>query len=106
MQQPDSNAPPGVFLVSTAELTVPQADRVLFKMCKHYAIKVPVAFDAHRAAIDFPYGKCHVLRTDDVLSIRCEADSIEKLEQIQYVMDEHLALMARNKQLVVDWRRA
>ncbi|WDD94330.1 DUF2218 domain-containing protein [Burkholderia sp. FERM BP-3421] len=92
-------------LVSTAEITVPQADRVLFKMCKHYAIKVPVVFDDTRAAIDFPYGKCHVTRADDRLSLRCEADSTDKLEQIQYVMDEHLALMARNKQLVIDWQR-
>ncbi|WP_323118073.1 DUF2218 domain-containing protein [Burkholderia alba] len=93
-------------LVSTAEITLPQADRVLFKMCKHYAIKVPVAFDDTRAAIDFPYGTCQVVRTDDLLSLRCEADSMEKLEQIQYVMDEHLALMSRNKALVIDWRNA
>ncbi|MCW0044895.1 DUF2218 domain-containing protein, partial [Burkholderia pseudomallei] len=92
--------------VSTAELTLPQADRVLFKLCKHYAIKVPIDFDEHRATVDFPYGVCRMLRTDDVLSLRCEADAADKLAQIQYVMDEHLALMSRNRQLVVAWQRA
>ncbi|SMG02705.1 FIG00463362: hypothetical protein [Burkholderia singularis] len=106
MQTPNSLPASDTPLVSTAEVALPQAERVLFKMCKHYAIKVPVSFDEHRATIDFPVGKCYVIRTDDVLSIRCEADSADKLERVQYVMDEHLALMARNTQLTVDWRRA
>ncbi|RQQ46866.1 DUF2218 domain-containing protein [Burkholderia stagnalis] len=100
---PDAQPAP---FVSTAELTLPQADRVLFKLCKHYAIKVPVVFDEHRATVDFPYGVCRMLRTDDLLSLRCEADAADKLAQIQYVMDEHLALMSRNRQLVVEWQRA
>ncbi|UEP20042.1 DUF2218 domain-containing protein [Burkholderia ambifaria] len=91
--------------VSTARVSVPQADRVLFKLCKHYAIKVPVVFDEHRATIDFPYGVCRMLRIDDMLQLRCEADSSERLEQIQYVMDEHLVLMSRNRALVVAWER-
>ncbi|WP_334041566.1 DUF2218 domain-containing protein [Burkholderia ambifaria] len=91
--------------VSTAQVSVPQAERVLFKLCKHYAIKVPVVFDEHRATIDFPYGVCRMLRTDDVLRLRCEADSAERLEQIQSVMDEHLVLMSRNRALVVAWER-
>ncbi|RQR48935.1 DUF2218 domain-containing protein [Burkholderia sp. Bp9002] len=100
---PDARPAP---FVSTAELTLPQADRVLFKLCKHYAIKVPVVFDEHRATIDFPYGVCRMLRTEGLLSLRCEADAADKLAQIQYVMDEHLALMSRNRQLVVAWQRA
>ncbi|PAJ82733.1 DUF2218 domain-containing protein [Burkholderia ubonensis] len=103
--RPIPDAQPAPF-VSTAELSLPQADRVLFKLCKHYAIKVPVVFDAHRATVDFPYGVCRMVRADDVLNLRCEADAADKLEQIQYVMDEHLALMSRNPQLVVAWRRA
>ncbi|MBP0607019.1 MULTISPECIES: DUF2218 domain-containing protein [Burkholderia] len=100
---PDARPAP---FVSIAQLSLPKADRVLFKLCKHYAIKVPVVFDAHRATVDFPYGVCRMVRADDVLSLRCEADAADKLEQLQYVMDEHLALMSRNPQLVVAWRRA
>ncbi|MET3819804.1 hypothetical protein ACVK00_004235 [Burkholderia sp. PvR073] len=91
--------------VSTAAVSVPQAERVLFKLCKHFAIKVPVVFDTHCATVDFPYGVCRVVRTDDVLQLRCEADSPEGLAQVQYVMDEHLGLMSRNRALVVAWAR-
>lgn len=106
MQRPISRANENAMLVSTAAVALAQADRILFKMCKHYALKVRVVFDAETAAIDFPYGRCQITRTDDVLRMRCEAESAEKLEKIQYVMDEHLALMARNKELVIDWQRA
>ncbi|WP_175956204.1 DUF2218 domain-containing protein [Burkholderia sp. BCC0405] len=99
----DTRAAP---FVSTAEVRLAQAERVLFKLCKHYAIKVPVVFDAHRATVDFPYGTCRMQRTDDLVRIRCEADSADKLAQIQYVMDEHLVLMSRNRELVIAWQRA
>lgn len=88
---------------SSTAVTVPQAERVLFKMCKHFAIKVPVDFDSEKADIDFLFGRCRVLRNGDVLSLHCEADSAEKLQRVQYVIDEHLALMARDKKLSVAW---
>ncbi|VWB99469.1 hypothetical protein BLA15816_04811 [Burkholderia lata] len=91
---------------STAEVTLAHADRVLFKLCKHYAIKVPVVFDEHRATVDFPYGTCRMRRVDDRLWLRCEADAADKLAQIQYVMDEHLVLMSRNRELVIAWQQA
>lgn len=91
---------------STADVTVPQAERVLFKMCKHFAIKVPVAFDSEQADIDFRFGRCRVHRHGDALTLHCEADNAELLQRVQYVIDEHLALMARDKQLAVTWQTA
>ncbi|MEY4563056.1 MAG: hypothetical protein RLZZ618_2333 [Pseudomonadota bacterium] len=88
----------------TANVTVPQAERVLFKMCKHFAIKVPVTFDSEQADIDFRFGRCLVQREGDLLSLHCTAESDELLQRVQYVLDEHLALMARNKQLAVAWQ--
>jgi hypothetical protein len=91
---------------STAAVTLPQADRVLFKLCKHFALKVPVAFDSVQADIDFRFGRCRVQREGDRLSLCCDADSAEALERVQFVLDEHLALMAREQQLAVAWQRA
>jgi len=91
---------------STAAVTVPQAERVLFKMCKHFAIKVPVTFDTEQADIDFRFGRCRIQRAGDTLQIACDADSEELLKRVHYVIDEHLALMAKNKQLVVAWQAA
>ncbi len=93
-----------VVFTSQAELQVPQADRVLFKLCKHFAIKVPVVFDADQADIDFRYGRCEVQRNGDLLALRCSAASADGLARVQHVLDEHLALMARQKHLSVHWR--
>ncbi|MGR4869116.1 DUF2218 domain-containing protein [Variovorax sp. LARHSF232] len=91
---------------STADVTVPQAERVLFKMCKHFAIKVPVEFDSERADIDFRFGRCRVQRDGERLRLHCAAADAELLQRVQYVLDEHLGLMARDKQLAVAWRPA
>lgn len=91
---------------SSSAVTVPQAERVLFKMCKHFAIKVPVDFDSEKADIDFRFGRCRIQRTSDTLAIACEAESPELLQRVQYVIDEHLALMARDKGLTVAWAPA
>ncbi|WP_010104754.1 DUF2218 domain-containing protein [Verminephrobacter aporrectodeae] len=91
---------------STATITVPQAERVLFRMCKHFAIKVPVTFDSEHADIDFLFGRCRAQRTGDVLSLHCAADSVELLQRVQHVIGAHLGLMARDKQLAVAWQSA
>ncbi|MCW5256027.1 DUF2218 domain-containing protein [Verminephrobacter aporrectodeae subsp. tuberculatae] len=91
---------------STATITVPQAERVLFKMCKHFAIKVPVTFDSEQADIDFLFGRCRAQRMGDTLSLHCAADNVELLQRVQHVIDEHLGLMARDKQLAVTWQSA
>ncbi len=90
-------------LNSYAQVSVPQAERVLFKLCKHYAIKVAVVFDAQRADIDFRYGRCWIEREGECLRIHCQASNAEALTQVQFVMDEHLGLMARDKTLRLAW---
>jgi bifunctional isochorismate lyase/aryl carrier protein len=91
---------------SHAAVTLPQAERVLFKLCKHFAIKVPVVFDAEQADIDFGYGRCRVQRDGDRLALHCSADAEALLHRVQYVLDEHLALMARDRALTMAWQRA
>lgn len=89
-----------------AELRLPQAERVLFKMCKHFAIKVPVDFDSQRADIDFRFGRCRIQREGERLRLHCEAGAEEQLRRVQSVLDEHLALMARDRHLTVPWQVA
>ena len=91
-------------LACHAALRLPQADRVLFKLCKHYALKVRVDFDPLAADIHFPYGRCRLKREGELLLIHGQAASPEALAQVRHVMDEHLALMARNPQLRLDWQ--
>ncbi|MEN9656703.1 DUF2218 domain-containing protein [Iodobacter sp.] len=91
-------------LNSRSQLTVPLADKVLYKLCKHYALKIPVEFDSERAYIPFAMGECHIRREQETLFIHCLADTADKLAKIELVMDEHLGLMVRNPELALDWQ--
>ncbi|UTH76695.1 DUF2218 domain-containing protein [Chromobacterium sp. IIBBL 290-4] len=89
---------------SRASFTTPNADKVLYKLCKHYALKVPVDFDSHRAHVQFPIGVCRIERADDTLAMWCEADAADKLAKIEFIMDEHLGLMAKQPELKLAWQ--
>lgn len=84
-------------------LSLPQAERVLFKLCKHFALKVPVRFDTERAEVDFPFGSCLILRQGEQLDIACSALDEARMDKMRHVLDEHLALMARQPQLQPRW---
>ncbi|MDO5654062.1 MAG: DUF2218 domain-containing protein [Brachymonas sp.] len=88
---------------STSKISFPDAEKILFKLCKHYAIKVPVVFDSSHADITFAMGRCQIWREGDLLRMRCEADALHKLKDIQHIMDEHLALMTHDRALVICW---
>lgn len=87
-----------------ATLTLPDADKVLYKLCKHYALKVPVEFNHERAHVPFPAGTCDIQRQGDTLHLQCAAPSDEALARVLHIMDEHLALMARNPELQIPWQ--
>ncbi|XLM21706.1 DUF2218 domain-containing protein [Chromobacterium piscinae] len=92
-------------LSSRASLTTAHADKVLYKLCKHYALKVPVDFDTERAHVQFPIGTCDIRRSGDTLDMVCAADAADKLAKIEFIMDEHLGLMAKQPELKLDWQK-
>ncbi len=87
-----------------ARIALPNADRILYKLGKHFAIKVPVELDLNPASVPFAAGRCEILRDDNVLSMHCQAESTEALAQLIHIVDSHLALMARDPSLQVVWR--
>ncbi len=90
-------------LCQHSRITLQNADRILYKLGKHFAIKVPVELDPRRAHVQFPAGICEILRDDNVLRLRCEADSAEQMAQLIHIVDSHLALMARDPALKIIW---
>nr|WP_199066761.1 DUF2218 domain-containing protein [Chromobacterium sp. ASV5] len=88
---------------SRTQLTVPNADKVMYKLCKHFALKVPATFDSETALIHFDDGDFRVQRQDDLLTLRCEAASADQLAFIQSIVDDHLGLMAKQPDLRVEW---
>ncbi|WP_223871878.1 DUF2218 domain-containing protein [Candidatus Dactylopiibacterium carminicum] len=89
-----------------SSVTLPNADKVLYKLSKHFALKVPVEFDDSNSRVQFPAGNCEIQREGDLLRLQCSADSKEKLAQVIRIVDHHLALMARNPELRISWTDA
>ncbi|WP_373975487.1 DUF2218 domain-containing protein [Chitinibacter sp. SCUT-21] len=90
---------------SQAQLSAANADKVLYKLCKHFALKIPVDFDTEKAYIKFPYGECHIVRTNDFLAMDCAAADKELLAKVEWVITDHLGLMVKNPELKLDWHR-
>ncbi|WP_255991428.1 DUF2218 domain-containing protein [Chitinolyticbacter albus] len=87
---------------SIAHITTPDATKFLFKLCKHFAKKIPVEFDETRGRAEFPFGVCELAATATTLTFACEA-SAATLAQMQSVLEQHLALMTRRDPLPVVW---
>ncbi|WP_051534763.1 DUF2218 domain-containing protein [Deefgea rivuli] len=91
-------------LSSQTKLVALSADKVLYKLCKHFALKIPVEFDAENANIQFPIGGCTLHRDGDHLHVQCSADDADKLAKLEHVLQDHLGLMLKDPTLVLRWR--
>lgn len=91
-------------LNSQASLNAEHADKVLYKLCKHFALKIPVDFDTEQAHIQFTYGECRIQRTDTVLNITCAAINAELLAKVEWVINDHLGLMMKHPELQIIWQ--
>ncbi|WP_205700925.1 DUF2218 domain-containing protein [Jeongeupia sp. USM3] len=81
----------------------PDGARFLFKLCKHFAKKIPVEFDERHGRAAFAFGHCTLTATDESLRFDCVSDSDEALARLQSVVVDHLALMTRANPLPVAW---
>ena len=91
-------------LSSQTELVAPNADKVRYKLCKHFALKISVEFDTENAQIHFPIGGCTLHRVADHLHVQCSADAADKLAKLEQVLQDHLGLMLKDPTLVLRWR--
>lgn len=84
-------------------LCLPDAEKLLYKLSKHFALKVPVKFDLNHASISFHAGECEIQREGQRLEITCRAESREQLEQVSQIISSHVALMVRDPAVQLNW---
>jgi uncharacterized protein len=89
-----------------ATMATPNAGKYLFKLCKHFARKVPVTMDEHNGEVDFGYGFATLRASETSLYFEARASQQAGLEQVQSVLVSHLELMTRAEPLVVEWQGA
>ncbi len=90
---------------SVAEIATPNASRYLQQLCKHFAHKLPVKFDARAGEIDFPMGRCALDASDEVvLRILLSAPDADRMPELQNVVERHLVRFAFREPLTIEWR--
>lgn len=78
------------------------ASRYLQQMCKHFAHKLPVEFDAGKGRIEFGFGTAILAADDIALTVEIGTDDPGRARM---VIDKHLARFAFRENFEhMDWR--
>lgn len=82
-----------------------RAARYLQAMCRHFAHKVQVSYDAERGTAAMPFGTLNMCARDGALHFEIEADDDFLLARMKHVIFDHIARFAfREKLQNLDWR--
>ncbi|MTH98346.1 DUF2218 domain-containing protein [Roseibium sp. RKSG952] len=90
-------------LCETATVPTTSASKYLQQLCKHFAHKVSVQWDAEKGEVDFPYGDCRIDATDTGLTFSCKAEDASNLSQMKEVIEDHLKRFAWREDLKFSW---
>lgn len=91
---------------SLAEVATPNASRYLQQLCKHFAHKRPVSFDAQSGRIAFVIGECRLKAGGGVLTLSLTAREASQMDQLQDVVARHLLRFAFREDMQIDWQAA
>lgn len=86
------------------EIETPRASRYLQQICKHFAHKIPVEFDAAQGSIGFPVGECRLTADDERLRLDLSAPDGAQLTQLKDVVVRHLVRFAFREELAIAWQ--
>jgi hypothetical protein len=91
-------------ITQQASMATPNAGKYLFKLCKHFARKVPVTMDEQYGEVEFGYGFASLRASASELYFEARSNQKEGLEQVQAVLESHLLLMTKAEPLQVIWQ--
>ncbi|ALM51060.1 DUF2218 domain-containing protein [Halomonas huangheensis] len=87
---------------TTAQVMTPSGQRLINRLCKHWAHKLEV--DIEQGRVVFEGGVC-LMRADDAsLQVDLQAENAELLERLKGVVASHLERMAGKETLVINWQ--
>lgn len=78
--------------------------KYLQQLCKHFSHKVTVDFNPETARVDFPFGLCFMVATDNSLTFYIQSPKPEGLMRTQAVIDDHLLRFGFREELVIEWQ--
>ncbi len=90
-------------IAATSTVHTPHASKYLQQLCKHFAHKVTVEYDARKGRADLPPGPCAMTAEDGSLSFHCRAKDEQGLQVMQAIIQSHLVKFAWREDLVMTW---
>jgi hypothetical protein len=91
---------------SVARIETERAGIYLQQLCKHFAHKLPVSFTPEQGQIPFSVGTCRLEAVNGILTLKCEAEDLDRLAQLQSVVDKHLLRFAFRDPPKIEWMAA
>ena len=89
---------------ATTRIETVEAERLIKRLCTHWAHKFAVAFGAGSGFVPFDDATSARLRAQDgCLQVTVEAIDASTLARFQDVVASHLQRMARAGELAIDW---
>lgn len=91
-------------LTATGRFATDNASKYLQQLCKHFAHKVDVTYDATTADAAMPLGACRMWADDSELRVTVTAPDADGLARAKSVIDVHLERFAfREAFKTMDW---
>ncbi|GMG82429.1 DUF2218 domain-containing protein [Paralimibaculum aggregatum] len=84
-------------LKASARFETENASRYLQQLCKHFAHKVPVDYDATRARAELPPGPARMAADATGLDIEVTAAEAESLTRAKFIIEDHLKRFAHRE---------
>ncbi|WP_313054462.1 DUF2218 domain-containing protein [Pseudomonas lopnurensis] len=89
---------------SHARIVAANPQRLIKRLCNHWRHKFPVQLDEQSGVIELPLGQCSLSAGEGYLDARLQAPDQEQMHRMQTVVADHLARMAGDEPLAIDWR--
>ncbi|AVI61623.1 DUF2218 domain-containing protein [Halomonas sp. GFAJ-1] len=89
--------------LSRAEIATPSGERLMSRLCQHWAHKFDVEQSEQQATITFEAGTCLMYAEPERLLVSIETLEEEHLDQLEGVVESHLVRMAKDEPLEIVW---
>ncbi|QFT86546.1 hypothetical protein FIU88_16505 [Halomonas sp. THAF12] len=89
--------------ISRAEIVTESGDKLINRLCKHWAHKLEVEHDEHQGRVTFDVGSCLMTSEPGRLHVAVEALDEEGLDRLEGVVASHLERMAGKEPLEIVW---
>lgn len=91
-------------MTATTRFETAQGSAYLQRLCKHFAHKAEVEYDAMQGQMTVPFGTARMKADDDGLSFFAASDTTEGLARMKHVIEDHLLRFAfRENPSALSW---